>query len=110
MHYVTGVELHQLYNVFSRRESLLQCGEKSSHHLNKKKLRPMLNRAGRIQKKCELGWRNISPGPRSTSPDSPVHGGAAAKPVPVVRTNPMYSHTHQEEAFSARVRALGEHW
>ena len=98
---------------FFRRESLLQSGEKASHHLSKKKMRPIMSRAGRIQKKCEMGWRNISPGPRSTSPDSPVHGGAAAKPIAVVRSNPMYTHLEgldmDEDYFSPRVRTLGMH-
>ena len=91
----------------------MQSGEKASHHLSKKKLRPIINKAGRIQKKYELGWRNISPGPRSTSPDSPVHGRAAAKPMPVVRANPMYHHLEgldmDDDTFLPRVRALGEH-
>jgi len=77
------LRIEQREQELSRRELLLQSGEKASHHMSKKKLRPIMNKAGRIQKKCELGWRNISPGARSTSPDSPVHGGAAAKPIPV---------------------------
>jgi len=77
------LRIEQREQDLSRRESLLQSGEKASHHLSKKKMRPIMSRAGRIQKKCEMGWRNISPGPRSTSPDSPVHGGAAAKPIAV---------------------------
>jgi len=85
------LRIEQREQELSRREHQLQSGEKCSHQ-NKKKFRPLMNRAGRIQKKYELGIRNISPGPRSTSPDSPVHNGAAAKPMPVVRANPMYHH------------------
>ena len=94
----------------------LQSGEKACN-LSKKKFRPILNKAGRIQKKYELGWRNISPGPRSTSPDSPVHGGAAAKPMQLVSANPMYEYlegwkmdnVNLFHSFCSRVRALGEH-
>ena len=90
----------------------MQSGEKCSHQ-NKKKFRPLMNRAGRIQKKYELGIRNISPGPRSTSPDSPVHNGAAAKPMPVVRANPMYHHLEglemDDDHFPFSVRTLGNH-
>merc|ERR1719477_371351 len=107
------LRIEQREQDLSRRESLLQSGEKASHHLSKKKMRPIMSRAGRIQKKCEMGWRNISPGPRSTSPDSPVHGGAAAKPIAVVRSNPMYAHLEgldmDEDYFSPMVRTLGMH-
>ena len=78
------------FHVF-RREMLLHSGEKAAHHMSKKKIRPILNKAGRIQKKYEIDWRNKSHEFFSTSPDSPVHAGAAA-PKPVVRANPMFHH------------------
>merc|ERR1712142_383698 len=49
------LRIEQREQELSRREHQLQSGEKSSHHTSKKKLRPLMSRAGRIQKKCELG-------------------------------------------------------
>ena len=52
-----------------------------------------MHKPGRIQKKYDIMSENRSQELFSTSPDSPVHVGAAAiKPIPVVRTNPMYEH------------------
>ena len=71
----------------------MKCGEKSSNQMIKKKTRPVMHHPGRIQKKCNINWRNKSQELFSTSPDSPIHAGAVAgKPIPVVRTNPMYQH------------------
>ena len=70
---------------------LLNSGEKASHHPNKKKMRPIMHKPGRIQKKYEIDWRNKSNEFFSTSPDSPTHAGASAV-KPVVRANPMFHH------------------
>ena len=76
-----------------RREMLLNNGGKSSNQINKKRMRQVMHKPGRIQKKYDIKWGNRSQELFSTSPDSPMHFGAAAiKPIPVVRTNPMYEH------------------
>ena len=80
-----------IIDLYLRREMLLTSGEKSSNHANKKKLRPIMHKPGRIQKKYEIDWRNKSHEFFSTSPDSPTHAGASAI-KPVVRANPMFHH------------------
>ena len=68
---------------------LLNSGEKASQ--NKKKMRPIMHKPGRIQKKYEIDWRYKSCEFFSTSPESPTHAGASAA-KPVVRANPMFHH------------------
>ena len=97
----------------SRREQQLTTSGKQGHY-SKKKLRPILYKAGeRLQKKRDLVSASAtSPDMFSTSPDSPGHQGAAARPGTVVRENPMYRYLEErEEAGSPLldwVRTLGE--
>ena len=89
------LQVEQREQELSKREQQLRAAEKTDyrHQFNKKKLRPIFNKGGKIQKKYEISWRTKSPDIYSTSPESPVHGAAAfPRSIPMVRANPMYDH------------------
>jgi hypothetical protein len=67
-------ERYSCISTYCRREQQLKTGEKQqSYHQSKKKLRPILNRASRIQKKYHItGASAAARYNLSSSPDSPA--------------------------------------
>ena len=100
-------------HLYFRRELELKSGEKYLHSQNKKKLRPSINKSGRIQKKCNnyhssIRSHDISADMLSTSPDSPIHAGAAA-PRTVVRANPLFQMEDDLSSCGFSLVSSGEH-